>query len=228
MSAAEAHRQRAAALRDEGARTCDPDTMLEAVAAARAALREDGGDPRSLALLGSAQAVLGEATGEAAWLEAAAESYRAAIAMSDGDERTRMHRNLGAVLALAGHLDGAIEHDQLAIQGYAEGSPDWAIAQTNLADALRILGERAGDADALHASAAASRAALTVMTHEAHPRDWAMATTNLANALLGLGSPARCAEAIALYEAALGALDDPRLASAVRHNLDRARSLMPR
>lgn len=224
MSAAEAHRQRAAALRDEGARTRDVDTMFEAVAAARAALREDGGDPRSLALLGSAQAVLGEAAGEAAWLEAAAASYRTAIEASDGEERTRMHRNLGAVLALAGRLDEAIEHDRLAIQGYAEGSIDWAIAQTNLADALRSSGEQTGDADTLQASAAASRAALTVMTREAHPRDWAMGTTNLANALAALGS----SKAIALYEAALGALDDPRLAAAVRFNLDRARSLVSR
>lgn len=224
MSAAEAHRQRAAALRDEGARTRDVDTVFEAVAAARAALREDGGDPRSLALLGSALAVLGEATGEAAWLEAAAASYRTAIEASDGEERTRMHRNLGAVLALSGRLDEAIGHARLAIQGYAEGSLDWAIAQSNLADALRILGERTGDADALHASAAASRAALTVMTREAHPRDWAMGTTNLANALAALGSP----EAIALYEAALGVLDDPRLTAAIWFNLNRALSLAPR
>lgn len=224
MNAAEAHRQRAAALRDKGARSGDLDTMLEAVAAARTALREDGGDPRSLALLGSAQAVLGEATGESAWLDAAADSYRAAIAASGGEERTRMHRNLGAVLALSGRFEEAIEHGRLAIRGYAEGSLDWAIAQTNLADALRILGERTGDADALRASATASRAALTVMTREAHPRDWAMGTTNLANALAALGSP----EAIPLYEAALSTLDDPRLAAAVRFNLNRARSLNPR
>lgn len=135
-----------------------------------------------------------------------------------------MHRNLGAVLALSGRLDEAIEHDKLAIQGYTEGSLDWAIAQTNFADALRVLGERRGDAEALHASAAAARAALTVMTREAHPRDWAMGTTNLANALAALGS----AEAIAHYEAALTAVDDPHLASAIRLNLNRARSLTRR
>lgn len=139
-----------------------------------------------------------------------------------------MHRNLGAVLSLLGRLTDdpprlaeAVEHGRAALEIYAPGSLDWAIAQNNLAEALRVLGERTGDRDALDASVTACRAALAVTTRAAFPRDWAMTSTNLANALAALGGEARLADAVALYRAALDALDDPRLAPAIRHNLDR-------
>lgn len=233
MSEAETQRRLSAELRDRAVRTGDVETMFAAVAAARAALAADETDPRSLALLGAARTVLGEHTSDPTWLEAAAGSYREALAASGGEDRTRMHRNLGAVLSMLGRLTDdpsalaeAIDHGRAAVAGYAPGSLDWAIAQNNVADALGVLGERTGDRDALDASVVACRAALTVTTRAASPRDWAMTSTNLANALAALGGKARLAEAVTLYQAALEALDDPHLASAVSYNLDRAEALL--
>jgi hypothetical protein len=101
-------------------------------------------------------------------------------------------------------------------------SHDAAMTHTNLADALRVLGERTGDARALGASVEACRAALSVYTRAAFPRDWAMTTTNLANALAASGDRGRLAAAVDLYRDALTILDDPRLAPAIRYNLRRA------
>jgi len=229
VSEAETQRRRSAELRDLGVRTGDVEAMLGAIAAARAALAEDQTDPRCLALLGAAQTVLGEYASDPAWLEAAVESYRRSLAASGGEDRARMHRNLGAVLSLLGRLTDnpsalaeAVGHCRAALEVYASDGLDWAIAQNNLAEALRVLGERTGDRDALDASVAACQAALTVTTRAASPRDWAMTSTNLANALAALGGKARLAEAVELYRAALEALDDPRLAPAIRYNLERA------
>jgi len=226
VSEADAQRRRSAELRDLGVRTGDAEAMLGAIAAARAALAEDETDPRSLALLGAAQTVLGEHASDPAWLEAAIESYRRAVAASNGEDRARMHRNLGAVLSLLGRLTDnaaalaeAAGQCRAALEVYAPGGLDWAIAQNNLAEALRMLGEHTGDTDALNASVAACQAALTITTRAASPGDWAMTSTNLANALAALGGNARLAEAIGLYRAALEALDDPRLAPAIRYNL---------
>lgn len=230
MTGAEAQRHLSAELRDRAVRTGDVEAMLGAVAAARAALAEDGGDPRSLALLGAAQAVLGENAADAHWLQAAVETYRQALDGSEGEGKARMHRNLGAVLSLLGRiaddaatLAEAAEHCRVASLAYAPDTLDWAIAQNNLADALRLLGERTGDKAALEASVEACRAALTVMTRAGFLDDWAMTSSNLANALVALGGEERLGEAVGLYEAALEAIGESRLALAIRHNLDRAR-----
>ncbi|MGH7210951.1 MAG: hypothetical protein ACREF1_05755, partial [Acetobacteraceae bacterium] len=91
-------------MRDLGVRTGDAEAMLGAITAARAALAEDETDPRSLALAGAAQTVLGEHTSDPSWLEAAVASYRMALAASDGENSARMHRNLGAAWSLLGRL----------------------------------------------------------------------------------------------------------------------------
>ncbi|MEO8715623.1 MAG: hypothetical protein ABI369_11475 [Acetobacteraceae bacterium] len=206
--------------------------MLDAVAAARIAVAEAAPSSRlgALARLAAAQTILGEHTNDPAWLEAAVATYGEALAEAAGDDRARMERNLGAVHCLLGRLTGdpsalaqAVEHGRAAVESYVPGTADWAMSNSNLADALRVRGERTGDAGALNEAVAACRAALSVTPREAFPDDWAMTTTNLANALAALGGAVRLAEAVALYEAALEALDDARLAPAIRYNLDRAR-----
>jgi tetratricopeptide (TPR) repeat protein len=185
----------------------------------------------SLARLGARQLATGESTSDPAWLAAAVDTYRAALACGTPgtEDWARMQRNLGAALCLLGRLTDdpgalaeAVAHDRAAAAAYAPGSLDWAMTQNNLADALRVLGERTGESEALEASIEACRAALTVTTREAFPRDWAMTSTNLANALAALGGEARLAEAMALYRAALEAVDDPQITPAIRYNLARA------
>ncbi len=232
---AEARRRLSAALRSLGVQTGGVQAMAGAVAAARAALPDTEPDarPRTYALLGAAQTVLGEHASDPVWLAAAIESYRVALAAGSREETpddwARMQRNLGAVLCLrgqlvddAGALAEAIGCGWAALEVYPPGSQDWAMTQSNLADALRTLGERMGDAAALERSAAACRAALSVYARDAFPRDWAMTSTNLANALAALGGRQRLEEAVALYRDALAALDDPQLAPAIRYNLRRA------
>ena len=98
----------------------------------------------------------------------------------------------------------------------AEAPLDWAKTQSRLSAALRALGAEA---------VAACRAALAVYTLEATPLEWAMASTNLANALTGLDDVASIEEAIAIYRAAIAALDGParlQQRAIARYNLKRA------
>ncbi len=55
---------------------------------------------------------------------------------------------------------------------------DWATAQTNLGDALNLLGEHGSGTTQLEESIVAFRAALEVWTRERVPLDWAMITQN--------------------------------------------------
>ncbi len=238
----ELRRQLTAALRALSQKTGNLDVLHEALSVAHAALADTDREAapadwaRSHALLGSVRTVLGEATGDPAWLAAAAGSYRSALttcAIGTSDW-ARMNRNLGVVLSLLGRqtgdaaaLDEALACYHAALTMYTRGATpqDWAMTQSNLGDALCVLAEQRGDAACAVASAAACRAALEVFTEDA-PADWAMTTTNLANALVAQGGSEELREAITLYRRALDALDDPLLAPAISHNLRRAERLL--
>ena len=236
---ADIRRQLIAALRALGLKTGTTDALHEALSLGHAALADTDRDAapaewsRTHALLGSVRAVLGEATGDPAWLAAAAGDYRSALtACAVGTlDWARTNRNLGAVLSLLGRhtedaaaLEEAVGCYRAALTAYTrETTPqDWAMTQSNLGDALCVLAEQHGEAASAATSAAACRAALEVFTKEAAPADWAMTTTNLANALAAQGGADNSREAVRLYRRALDALDDPRLAPAIRHNLRRA------
>jgi hypothetical protein len=115
---------------------------------------------------------------------------------------------------------------------------DWALTQSNLGQALRLLGERTGDTPNgsqsgapngthhLHEAVAACEAALAATARDAAPEERAMVTTNLANALAALGEragdPDRLRRAIDAYRQALAALGGPRWLrqrAIARHNL---------
>jgi tetratricopeptide (TPR) repeat protein len=119
---------------------------------------------------------------------------------------------------------------------------DWALTQSNLGQALRLLGERSGDTPDgtpngapdgtpngthhLHEAVAACEAALAATARDAAPEERAMVTTNLANALAALGEragdPDSLRRAIDAYRQALAALGGPRWLrqrAIARHNL---------
>ena len=99
------------------------------------------------------------------------------------------------------------------------------MTQSNLGQALRVLGERDNDRDLLAEAVTACRAALDVYTREATPLEWAMASTNLANALAALNDSASIEEAIAIYREAIATLDGParlQQRAIARYNLKRA------
>lgn len=82
---------------------------------------------------------------------------------------------------------------------------DWALTQNDMADALRIMGQR-GVPGALERAAAAIEAALTVRTREADPAGWALTQINLGNVLLvhgDRGPMESLQRAVDAYEAAL-------------------------
>ena len=64
---------------------------------------------------------------------------------------------------------------------------DWAMAQNNLGNALRALGERESGTARLDEAVAAYRAALLERTRERVPLYWATTQNNLGNALRVLG-----------------------------------------
>lgn len=107
---------------------------------------------------------------------------------------------------------------------------DRALTQSNLGQALRLLGERTRDPPSathyLHAAVAACEAALAATPREATPEEWAMTATNLANALAALGARTgdtdSLGRAIEVYRQALAALAGPRWLrqrAIARHNL---------
>jgi tetratricopeptide (TPR) repeat protein len=212
---------------------------------------------RARAALGSVYVVLGEREGDLATLAAAAASYAGAI---EGFPRAafprdwaRMLRNRGAALSLLGEVanDPDALHDAIgcyraALEVYASAATpagsasadwalaDWALTQSNLGQALRLLGERTGDTPNgtqngthhLRAAIAAGEAALAATARDAAPEAWAMTATNLANALAALGERAGDTDclrrAIEVYRQALAALGGPRWLrqrAIARHNL---------
>src|SRR4029077_6405299 len=80
---------------------------------------------------------------------------------------------------------------------------DRARMQTNLGNALAMLGERESGPTKLEDALAAFREALKVQTRERVPRDWAKTQASLGNALYTLGvresSTAKFEEAVAAY-----------------------------
>lgn len=84
---------------------------------------------------------------------------------------------------------------------------DWAITQTNLGIALRILGDRSQDHKLLQQAITAHQAALTARTKESAPMEWGGTQMNLGNALQSLGKrfqdQALLRQAITAHQAAL-------------------------
>ena len=60
---------------------------------------------------------------------------------------------------------------------------DWAATQTNLGNALQLLGQREGEVERLEQAVAAYRAALEERTRERVPPDWAITQNTLGHAL---------------------------------------------
>ncbi len=213
---------------------------------------------RARAALGAVYVVLGESEGDLATLAEAAASYAEAIEgfprAAFPHDWARMLRNRGAALSLLGEvandpaaLNDAIGCYRAALEAYLPAAPsatsaladltpadralaDWALTQSNLGQALRLLGERTGDAASatqhLREAIAACEAALAVTVRDAAPEEWAMTTTNLANALVALGERAGDTDclrrAIDAYRQALAALAGPRWLrqrAIARHNL---------
>ena len=88
--------------------------------------------------------------------------------------------------------------------------PDaWAQTTSNLADALRILGERTGETGYLEESVAMFPSALEIRSLERNPLEWAATMHGLATALATLGrrevGVARMREAVAAYRDVLAA-----------------------
>ena len=232
-----------AALRALGARIDDPVMLQSAMMACDHALEVYRRDTtpedwaRTVALLGAAQVVLGERDSDPAWLNAALNSYRLATRVYTHEgapsDWARMQRNCGAVLRckanapaipLAARSRGPL---RAALEEYAEQrfADRYRVTQSDLGQALRVLGERDKDRDLLAEAVAACRAALAVYTREATPLEWAMASTNLANALTALDDAASVAEAVAIYREAMMALDGParlQQRAIARYNLKRA------
>jgi hypothetical protein len=84
----------------------------------------------------------------------------------------------------------------------------WAMTQNNLGAALRDLGARAGDTDALQDAVTAFRAALEVRTREAAPYLHAQTMENLAIARLARATLPDAPDRAADLAAALDAVDD--------------------
>lgn len=84
---------------------------------------------------------------------------------------------------------------------------EWAATKHRLADALFLLGKRAGDPDRLQEAVESYLATLEECDREGAPRDWAKAQTGLGIALQALGEregdTARLREAAEAYRAAL-------------------------
>jgi len=260
---AETQTRLSAALRLLGALLDDVELLHDALRSAQAALSvaplatapQVWG--RARAALGSVYVVLGEREGDLAALAEAAASYAEAMEGFSREhfprEWARMLRNRGAALSLLGEVanDPDALHDAIgcyraALEVYASAatpagaasangaSPDWALTQSNLGQALRLLGERTGDTPSgtpsgtqlLHAAVTACEAALAATARQAGSAEWAMTTTNLANALAALGErtgDTTCLRrAIDAYRQALAALGGPRWLrqrAIARHNL---------
>ncbi len=92
-------------------------------------------------------------------------------------------------------MEPGVERLQLAVDAYRAALREWtreaapepfALAQSNLGDALAIMGVRAADKTKLREAADAYRAALGELCREKSPREWAMVQHNLGNALEAL------------------------------------------
>jgi len=109
---------------------------------------------------------------------------------------------------LVGILKPVAERLQHLLEDASLGFTGIPIArlQHALGLALLVIGEQAGDNNALADSVKAFRAALTEFTRDRVPLDWAAAQNNLGSALAQLGereTPARLEEAVAAFLAAL-------------------------
>jgi len=111
-----------------------------------------------------------------------------------------------------GALNDAVSTYDAALDVFARESvpSQWAATQNNKANALQVLGERAGGAQGLaflEASVSAYDAALEVFARESAPSQWAMTQNNKANTLQVLGQRAGGAQGQAFLEASVSAYD---------------------
>ncbi|GIK48527.1 MAG: hypothetical protein BroJett013_12240 [Alphaproteobacteria bacterium] len=99
----------------------------------------------------------------------------------------------------------AVESYRRALTVYTrEANPrQWALAQANLGNALRIIGERGGNAASLRQAIEAYQSALEIYTQESTPREWGDAWNNLGSAYVALGDRRSLDLALAAYDRAL-------------------------
>ncbi|MFD0935963.1 tetratricopeptide repeat protein, partial [Methylobacterium trifolii] len=104
-------------------------------------------------------------------------------------------------------LKAAVEVFRDVLRSSSDDASYWAMAQNNLGNALRTLGERESGTGRLEEAVSAYRAALEELTRERVPLNWAATQNNLGTALATLGGresgPDRLEEAVSAYRAAL-------------------------
>lgn len=182
--------------------------------------------------LASALLRLGERNSGTARLEESVTAYRAALTERMQErvplEWAMTQQNLGNALKTLGEResrqDESIRCFEAAVAAFRAALTErtrervplkWAMTQSNLGNALKLLGERESGQDEsilrLEEAVAAYRAALTERPRERVPLQWAMTQNNLGAALASLGeresrqeeSIRRLAEAVTAYRAAL-------------------------
>lgn len=206
---------------------------------------------RMLRNRGAALALAGEAGNDPDALHDAIGCYRAALEVYSSSASGLGASGPGASglgaarAATSGATDWAMPEWARTDAALADRArADWALTQSNLGQALRLLGERTGDPPVgspsqgtppygastgmhyLREAAAAGEAALAATAEDAAPEERAMVSTNLANALAAIGEragdPASLRRAIDCYGQALAALGGPRWLrqrAIARHNL---------
>ncbi|WP_395696734.1 hypothetical protein [Methylocella sp.] len=128
--------------------------------------------------------------------------------------QTQLQRGDALLAAEEPHLvEDAVHSYRAALEEWTQRSApfEWARAQHNLGEALKILAEQDdGGVERLRPAADAYRAALRAWTRETAPDLWALAQGNLGDVLAMIGARTgdviKLREAVAAYQAALGEL----------------------
>lgn len=121
----------------------------------------------------------------------------------------------------------------LGLVSRAKQPSDWALTQTDLGGALRLLGEREAGTARLEEAAEAFRAALGELSRERAPLAWAVIQSKLGGALLALGEreagTTRLEEAVTAYRQVLAVFEQAEASYYVKlaqHNLALANDLL--
>jgi tetratricopeptide (TPR) repeat protein len=142
-----------------------------------------------------AASVLGEQTGESAWLEEAVAAYRAALEVRTRERApldwAMTQNNLGGVLTKLGEREDGTQRLEQAVAAYRaalevrtrERVPlDWAMTENNLGTALATLGAREDGTGQLEEAVEAFRGALEVFRAAGASHYVGVAERNLARA----------------------------------------------
>jgi len=186
-----------------GERDGDPARLQQAIEAYEEALKEWTRDraPQKWAAvrnnIANAQRTLDKRTGNTGGLVRSVGQYEAALAATtrenDPAAWAAIQNDFGNALFTVAELEEegdrsllrAIEafNSALEVRTRAASPLDWAMTKVNLADALRLLGQRRGSTDIVRQSIAALRDASEEWTRERNPVHWAIVQNSLGIAL---------------------------------------------